>query len=212
VVLPDGTKVWLNAASSLRYPTAFSGKKRQIAITGEAYFEVAKDKAKPFFIKINNEAVIEVLGTNFNVNAYEDEASINTTLLEGSIRVEALGTLRGRPAGRNAVILQPGQQGQIAAGQKTGQRQIKVIKDADIEKVMAWKNGAFNFNNASLEEVMRQLERWYDIQVVYENGIPDIHFGGELSRGVSLADLIKALKDSEIHFRIEEGRRLVVLP
>ena len=221
LVLPDGTKVWLNAASSLRYPTVFPGNERRVEVNGEAYFEVAKESARPFFVIINNKATVQVLGTSFNVNAYEDEASINTTLLEGSVKVAvtpSAGMLL--PAVQSAVLLMPGQQAQIApvsgrsanTNRSPGRAGIKLIKNADINKVMAWKNGAFNFDGVSLEEMMRQLERWYDIQVVYENGVPDIHFVGEMSRGVTLKGLIKGLEASEVHFRIEEGRRLVVMP
>lgn len=219
VVLPDRTKVWLNAASSLRYPTVFSGRERQVTITGEAYFEVAKNKEKPFLVKINNEATVEVLGTSFNVNAYDDETSIYTTLLEGSVKVAVAASADRQPsASQPQVILKPRQQAQIVPVNGRSENGlpakagIKLIENADIDKVMAWKNGAFNFNGASLAEVMRQLERWYDIEVVYEKGIPDIHFVGEMSRGVSLAGLITGLEASEVHFRIEDGRRLVVMP
>lgn len=227
VVLPDGTRVWLNAASSLRYPTAFNGKERQVMITGEAYFEVAKDKAKPFFVKINNEATVEVLGTSFNVYAYEDEASINTTLIEGSVVVsynrqqEGLTdqqTQLGRD-GDQPVILKPGQQAQIvlpavvvsSGRQPSSSPKMKVINNADIDKVMAWKNGLFNFEGASLREVMQQLERWYDIEVVYMTDIPPITFWGKISRNVTLQGVLRGLEAAEVHFRMEEGRRLVVM-
>lgn len=212
ITLPDGTKVWLNSASSLRFPTAFSGTDRRVEISGEAYFEVAHNAKQPFFVKINNRAELQVLGTWFNVNAYEDEKAINTTLLQGSVKVSVAGTAdqQGR-SDIQGTILKPGQQAQIKVGTKI-QQGIVVIPNADIDKVMAWKNGAFNFNGADLGTVMRQLERWYDIDVVYEKGIPDIRFFGKMSRDVSLADLLKLLEASEVHFRIEEGRKLVVIP
>lgn len=200
--LPDGTVVWLNAASTLRYPVAFSGKERRVEIKGEAYFEVAQNRQQPFIVSINERAELEVLGTSFNVNAYDNEASIRTALVEGSVRVDGN---TNRPE-KNAVVLKPGQMARIQGADKIS------VERFDTDKVLAWKNGAFNFNGASLEEIMRQLERWYDIEVEYEKGVPDIRLGGELSRDVSLADLLKGLKESELHFRIESGRRLVILP
>jgi ferric-dicitrate binding protein FerR (iron transport regulator) len=199
MTLPDGTKVWLNAASSIRYPTVFAGKERKVDVFGEACFEVAKDANKPFLVNINNKASIEVLGTLFNVNAYENEKTINTTLLDGSVKVI------NQPA---SVILKPGQQAQI--NNISGGEKIAVVNHPDLEKIMAWKNGLFNFEGANLEEVMRQLERWYNIDVVYENGIPDIQFMGEMSRQISLTDLLEILRRTEVDFRVE-GRKLIVL-
>lgn len=200
--LPDGTMVWLNAASSLRYPVVFSGKERRIEIQGEAYFEVAQNQHQPFIVSVNDRAEVEVLGTSFNVNAYDNESSIRTALLEGSVRVSG----NMPKPGKKAVVLKPGQMARI-----TGPENISVEK-VDTDKILAWKNGAFNFNGSGLGEIMRQLERWYDIEVEYENGVPDIRLGGELSRDVSLEDLLKGLKESELHFRIEAGRKLVILP
>ncbi|MFX1704298.1 DUF4974 domain-containing protein [Chitinophaga sp. CC14] len=203
MTLPDGTKVWLNAASSIRYPTVFAGKERKVEVYGEACFEVAKDVNKPFLVNVNNKASIEVLGTLFNVNAYENEKTINTTLLDGSVRVVS------EPA---SIILKPGQQAQInnISGINKPGAKIAIVSNPDIEKIMAWKNGLFNFEGANLEEVMRQLERWYNIDVVYENGIPDIQFMGEMSRQISLTDLLEILRRTEVDFRVE-GRRLIVL-
>lgn len=199
VTLPDGTQVWLNTASSIRYPTSFAGSERKVEVTGEAYFEVAKNAEMPFRVIVNNKAEIKVLGTHFNVNAYENEKAIATTLLEGSVRVAPYETASGN------VVLQPGQQAQIAGA--TG---IKVIEKANIDKAIAWKNGLFYFEGASLAEIMRQLERWYDIEVVYEKGIPDIEFEGEITRDVPLNGLLAMLGKTELHFRIE-GRKLIVL-
>ncbi|HEY0274009.1 MAG TPA: FecR domain-containing protein [Chitinophaga sp.] len=215
VTLPDGTRVWLNAASSLRYPTAFTGAVRDVEVTGEAYFEVAKDPALPFHVNVNNQAEIAVLGTHFNVNAYSNESSISTTLLEGSVRVAASrGAARahgGAAAPAGSVVLAPGQQARLAgisAGLPTA---ISVVNNVDIDRVMAWKNGLFNFEDASLEEVMRQLERWYDIEVVYEKGVPDIELAGEMTKGVTLNDLMAGLEKLGVHSRLE-GRRLIVMP
>lgn len=200
LVLPDGTKAWLNAASSLRYPTFFAGKERRVEVTGEVYFEVAKNTRMPFRVKVNEETEIEVLGTHFNVNSYKDEASINTTLLEGSVRISSRG---------NNAVLKPGQQAQV--GHVATSQPIRVLNNANVEKVMAWKNGVFDFQDASLEEVMRQLERWYDIDVVYEKDIPKLEFIGKMGRDLTLANVLRGLEVSKVHFRIE-GRKLTVLP
>jgi len=215
LILPDGTRVWLNAASSLRYPTAFSGKERQVVVTGEAYFEVAHDKTKPFIVNISpttggsEGSRIEVLGTQFNVNAYSNEAAIKTTLVEGKVKFgyqSAIGN-------RQSAILMPGEQAVLIHDSQLAptSRGLTIHDHADIDKAVAWKNGFFNFEDASLEEVMRQLERWYDIEVVYEKNIPEIQFGGKMSNDVSLSGLLKSLQEMEVHFRIE-GRKLIVLP
>lgn len=196
--LPDGTKVWLNSASSLRYPTAFTGSERVVEVTGEAYFEVAQHAEQPFKVKVNNETEIQVLGTNFNVSAYTNENLIHTTLLEGRVRVQAFG-------GKDGVVLSPGSQARIA------NNKLSIVEHPDVEKIMAWKNGLFNFDGASLQEVMNQLERWYDIEVVYEKGIPDIKFFGEMSRNVKLSDVLAGLQGAGVHFKVD-GRRLTVIP
>lgn len=196
LTLPDGTRVWLNAASSITYPVVFGGKQRTVQISGEAYLEVAKNKDKPFIVNVDGGSSIEVLGTQFNVNSYSDESAVKTTLLEGSIKVTA-GT---------AVVLKPGQQAQIA------RQRLSVSNNADMDKVLAWKNGFFDFEDVRLEEVLRQLSRWYDVEVVYEKGVPNIQFEGEISRNIKLSDLLKVLARAEVKFRIEEGHRLVVLP
>jgi transmembrane sensor len=198
VRLPDGTSVWLNAASSIRYPTAFTGKERKVEITGEAYFEVAANSKMPFKIKAANKAEIDVLGTHFNVNSYADEKSLNATLLEGAIRLTTL-------SGNETAVLRPGQQAQLA-------ERLQVIKTVDTEKVIAWKNGYFNFEGKSLEEVLRQLTRWYDLTIVAEGKFPDIRFGGEMEMGLPLSDVLIFLEKSDVHFRIEAGHKLIVLP
>ncbi|MEC5145931.1 FecR domain-containing protein [Chitinophaga sp. 212800010-3] len=196
LTLSDGTRVWLNAASSIRYPAAFGSKERKVEVTGEVYFEVSRSANNPFLVSIGDKAAIEVLGTTFNVNAYDNEHVIRTTLLDGSIKVGA--------AAGTGIVLHPGQQASIA------DKKITVADHPDIEKIMAWKNGLFNFDGADLEEVMRQLERWYNIDVVYENGIPDTRFMGEMSRRIALNDLLEILRRTEVDFRIE-GRKLIVL-
>ncbi|MHA4810223.1 FecR family protein [Flavitalea flava] len=204
LMLPDGTKVWLNAASSIQFPTIFSGKERRVQVTGEVYFEVAENKKMPFRVNVNNQEEIDVLGTNFNINAYDNEAELKATLLDGKVKV--MSAKYNRPG----TILQPGQQAVMRKSDPSG---LPIsVQPADLDKVMAWKNGVFNFEGASLKEVMNQIERWYDITVVYEKDVPDIKFFGEISRSFNLPDLIDALKDVGVHFKIETGRRLVVLP
>lgn len=201
--LPDGTDVWLNAASSITYPTAFVGKDRMVTITGEAYFEVAKDKSKPFHVKVNNMDV-EVLGTHFNINSYADEADIKTTLLEGSVKVSI---------GKNRSMLKPGQQAIAESwGPQNGKSQSITIKNGvDLDQVIAWRSGLFNFNKVSLQEVMRQIARWYDVEIEYQGQIKPMQFGGEIQRDLNLSEVLEGLKETGIHFRIE-GRRLIVLP
>lgn len=201
IVLEDGTTVWLNAASSLTFPTAFTGAERVVSITGEAYFEVAKTgnaaANRPFKVKVNNQAEVQVLGTRFNVNAYADEAGIQTTLLEGAVRVNTA---------TRSQLLKPGQQAVI----KSAGAAIALVTDADTEQAVAWKNGKFYFNRRTgVEELMRQLSRWYDVEVVYENGIPNAVFTGEMERDLSLKQIIKGLDGMGVTFTIE-GRKLLV--
>lgn len=197
--LPDGTGVWLNNASSIRYPTVFAGGERRVQVSGEAYFEVKKMNT-PFLVNINDQAEIRVLGTHFNVSSYANEGVMTATLLEGAVQVSRQG---------EKVKLSPGQQARMVANQveKPGlktQPVIEVIPNADVEKVMAWKNGAFNFNNTSFDDAMRQLERWYDISVVYEKGIPkNIELYGEITKDVTLNGLLNALKKIGVKCRLE---------
>lgn len=202
VTLPDGSRVWLNAASSLHYPTAFTGRERSVDVQGEAYFEIAQDASNPFKVRVNGMEV-QVLGTHFNINAYEDEASVNTTLLEGSVRVMK---------GANTVLIKPGQQARLnrSAGMDIV-KQIEIINDADIEQVIAWKNGFTAFKSADLRAIMRQISRWYDVDVVYEGNIPERNFTGEVYRSSNLSKLLEILTASDIHFRIE-GKKLTVMP
>lgn len=203
--LPDGTKAWLNAASSITYPVAFNGNERLVKMTGEVYFEVAADKKRPFLVNVNDKAQVNVLGTHFNVNAYENEAGIATTLLEGAVRVSA-----GEQG--KAVTLQPGQQARLATTALGGSSAIQVTTVTDTDQVIAWKNGFFNFEGASLREMMQQIERWYDITVVFEKGVPDIRYAGKINRNVNLTGILKALDESGIHYRMDNNRRLMLLP
>lgn len=199
VTLSDGTRVWLNAASSIRFPVLFTGTERKVLITGEAYFEVAKNATKPFKVKtVSSE--IEVLGTHFNINAYDDEASIKTTLLEGKVKV----TVPGQTAGQSARFLQPGQQSDIS---KSGD--IKVLHQADTEEAVAWLKGRFQFENTDLRSMLRQISRWYDVDVEYRGAV-DLHFTGQLTRNESVTNVFKQLAlTGEVHFRIE-GRKVIV--
>lgn len=196
VELPDGTNVWLNAASSIKFPTAFIGKERRVDITGEGYFEVAKNKYMPFIVGVNG-AEVQVFGTHFNVMAYNDEAAIKTTLLEGSVKFVN---------GNSAHMLQPGQQSQL-----TKDGQVKVVKDVDVDEVVAWKNGLFYFENANIETVMRQLSRWYDVEVVYQNEQDADPLHAEIPRNTKLSDALKALElTGSARFKIE-GRKVIVI-
>jgi len=196
LVLADGSKVWLNAASSIRFPTTFTGKERRVEITGEAYFEVAKMPLLPFRVSVNGMEV-EVLGTHFNINAYRDDAVIRTTLLEGRI------VLRN---GNNSVRLDPGQQGQSGGDEK-----ISLVKNADTEEAIAWKEGRFLFKRTNVKTIMAQLTRWYDAEVVYQGSIPERFFTGDISRSTNLSQILMVLEESKIHFKIE-GRKLIVMP
>jgi len=198
VILPDGTKVWLNASSSLRFPTAFVGDRRQVDLTGEAYFEVVGDPARPFTVNIGGGQAIQVLGTSFDINAYNDESAIRATLLEGSIRLSKEGA---------QAVLKPGQQ---AFSDRSG-GPIRVVPGADTEAAIAWKNGYFQFDGDGLEAVMRQLSRWYDVEVKYEGPIPERQFAGQMPRGVNLSEVLRILEESNVHFRIE-GKQLVATP
>ncbi|MBX6379370.1 MAG: DUF4974 domain-containing protein [Thermoflavifilum aggregans] len=179
--LPDGTDVWLNAASSIKYPTSFQGNERKVAITGEAYFEVAANASHPFIVMVND-LQIKVLGTHFNVNAYSDESSIKTTLLEGRITVQT--------AGGKSLMVAPGQQVQL---KKDGK--LILVNNVDMEEELAWKNGLFVFHQDDLNSIMRRLSRWYNVQVEYEKGqVPESHFTGAIRRQENLSKVLNMLE------------------
>lgn len=211
LTLPDGTRVWLNSASTLRFPTAFNTRERHVTIDGEAYFEVAQNATAPFRVSIAGKAEIEVLGTSFNINAYNNSKALQATLVAGSIRIAQNARQQTKTTDDKGIILKPGQQAVMGNDPKsvvnTG---ISIINNADIDKVMAWKNGLFNFHGLTLKEAMQQLERWYDIEVVYENGIPEIPFDGEISRNVGLERLLKMLADADLTFKMEKDRKLII--
>jgi len=193
--LPDGSRAWLDAASSITYPTAFTGAERKVDITGQVYFEVAKNKDWPFIVE-TKDVHVQVLGTHFNVNSYDDEIAVRTTLLEGSIRISS---------GNNSALLAPGQQ---AAVNKN--REIELLKEVDTEPVMAWKNGLFNFKSQDIEAVMRQVSRWYDVEIVYDGEKPAGHFSGMVNRNTNVSTVLKMLELSNVQFTIE-GKKITIM-
>ena len=207
LVLADGSEVWLNVASSITYPTAFSGNERRVTITGEAYFEVTKNAAKPFRVFTSSSsgpdsyrkdgAEIQVLGTHFNVNAYNDENSLKVTLLEGSVKV-------GQHGGRS-IYIKPGQQAELSQKGELG-----LNTDIDTDEVMAWKNNWFNFNSLTVPEIMRQIEKWYDVSVKYEGKPGNKHFSGIVSRSNKVSEVLKIMEQAGIKFKIE-GRNITVM-
>ncbi|MBC9931211.1 FecR family protein [Chitinophaga qingshengii] len=196
LTLPDGSKVWLNAASSITFPTAFTGADRTVELKGEAYLEVSRNPQQPFKVKVRDMEVA-VLGTHFNVNAYTDEAAIRTTLLEGSVRVNN---------GGQAYTLKPGQQAQL---QSNGQ--FSLLNDVATEDITAWKDGQFAFNDADIRTVMRQVARWYGAEVVYEGNVTH-HFMGNIPRDVPVSRLLKMLELTGRVSFVVEGNKIIVKP
>jgi ferric-dicitrate binding protein FerR (iron transport regulator) len=208
IILPDGSRVWLNAASSIRFPTTFTSE-RTITMTGEAYFEVAKDKTKPFKVNVDDKSEVEVLGTHFNINSYGDDGNIMTTLLEGSVKVgvgnrQFMTSRDGQAIRNNTVILKPGQQAILSQTSQASQ-----IIPVQTYEVIAWKNGLFNLAGADLKDLMHQVERWYDLRVQYEGAVPDMEFQGKLNRAVPLSDIIDYLKNLGVECSLE-GKTLHV--
>jgi len=206
LVLPDGSKVWLNAASSIHYPTAFTGRERTVEITGEAYFEITKNEQVPFKVKFNapggNAGEVEVLGTHFNINAYADEPAIKTTLLEGAVKISSSqpGILHPK-----SVTLHPGQQAVLSIGSDKSPRDQSQhvgipVALVDTDEVMAWKNGHFQFNGTPFPSIMRQVARWYDVDVIYDGTIPEKKFTADFSRQTKLSEFLKVLELSGIRF------------
>jgi len=203
VVLADGTKVWLNAASTLTYPTVFNGKIREVILEGEAYFEVKKSKTQTFTVNTRGQQ-IEVLGTHFNVNAYSDEGDIKTTLLEGSVRLTTLDRQQKINRNSKTATLVPGQQATTTASEKI------TVQAADIEQAMAWKKGEFSFSGRRVDEVMRQIARWYDVDIEYRTDVSNKELMGSVSRFNDIREVLRKLEyTSIVHFKIE-GRRIIV--
>lgn len=210
LILSDGSKVWLNAASSIRYPANFDGDERKVVISGEVYMEIAvgfrknqlgeKEKI-PFIVQFNaasgNKGEIQVLGTHFNVNTYGDDRDVKTTLLEGSIRMSL---------NNQEVMINPGQQASV---DKKGR--LKLYNDIDMDAVMAWKNGYFSFNNTDMYALMNEIGRWYDVDVEYAGAVPERKFGGEIARNSNASQVLKIMEESNVRFRIEE-KKIIVLP
>ena len=196
IALPDGTIVWLNAASSLKYPSSFTEKDRLVTLTGEAYFEVAKDKKRPFRVKTVQQEV-EVLGTHFNINAYDDEEVVKTTLIEGSVKVKL-------PSSNQSTVLKPGEQSSVL-------NEIKV-NQVDANSAIDWKQGLFWFNDESIYSIMRQFSRWYNIDVEYRGNVSNIRFGGQVSRMKNLSQVLRIMElTKSIQFKVE-GNKIIVMP
>lgn len=204
ITLSDGSHVWLNAGSSIRYPISFVGKERRVSITGEAYFEITKNPSQPFRVSLppsrgNAGGEVEVLGTHFNVNAYEDEADIKVTLLEGSVKLSTAN-------GQRSAVIKPGQQARAAADGG-----LRTMDAVDVDQVMAWKNGLFEFSNTELPVILRQISRWYDVDIVYETKPGKEKYGGGLSRQLPLSSVLKLLEANEVKFTLD-GKTLRVRP
>ncbi|WP_423147998.1 FecR family protein [Rubrolithibacter danxiaensis] len=196
VILEDGSKVWLNAASSIRFPVVFTGREREVEITGEAYFEVAKNKEHPFIVNANGTQV-QVLGTHFNVSAYADDDAVTTTLLEGAVRMVK---------GKKFAMLKPGEQGVSVHNSNE-----ITLSAADIEETMAWKNGFFTFHNENIVNIMKKVSRWYDVDVEYRGDVKDREFGGTVSKYKEITELLQNMQlTGAIHYKME-GRRLIIM-
>lgn len=205
LVLADGSKVWLNSATLLRFPTSFNGKERTVELDGEAYFEVAHNPSKPFHVLVSSSSNgsisrkgldVQVLGTHFNVNSFKDEDDIKTTLLEGSVKVITT---------EKTALLKPGEQ---AIGNSSS---LYIAGNVDIDKIMAWKNGWFEFDDTNLATVMRQISRWYDVDIIFEGKTGSEKFGGRISKNLPLSNVLKMLEESGVRFRLEE-KKLIVIP
>lgn len=195
LVLPDGSRVWLNAASSLQYPTSFIGPTRQVTLNGEAYFEIQPNAAQPFFVN-TGETAVAVLGTSFNIMAYNNENSITTTLLQGSVKVSRQATHH---------LLKPGQQSLI---NENGA--MEIIDHADTDLAVAWKNGLISFRSADIRTIMRQVERWYNIEVEFKGDVPTRTFTGDIPRSADLSALLRLLEISKIHFKLDAEKLIVM--
>jgi ferric-dicitrate binding protein FerR (iron transport regulator) len=200
VVLSDGTTVWLNAASSIRFPAGFTNGPRTVTLIGEAYFDVAKNVARPFHVTAGN-MTVEVLGTQFNINAYREEGRISTTLVQGKIRV-----IKPAEGGSSqGLLLKPGKQANLADNGT-----LTVDQSPHIDEVLAWKNGVFNFVNTPVPEILREIARWYDLEIVYEGAPPDKRLTGTFSRNVGLDQLIEMLRYAGINMSIDQKRLLIL--
>ncbi len=194
LVLSDGTKIWMNSLSELRYPTKFTGSERNVFLKGEAYFEVAKNASMPFIVK-TNKAEIMVLGTHFNITAYEDEKDVKTTLIEGSVKIKSQTASR---------LLKPGEQAVL-----NNDGQLNINKDINVGEAIAWKNGLFEFKGSDIEQIMRKASRWYDIKVIYQGAMPDTKFTGRISRDVDISGLMDILRFEGVNLKID-GKNIII--
>lgn len=192
--LSDGSKVWLNAASTLRFPASFTGKERRVEMTGEAYFEIAKKNGQPFIVSSNG-IDTRVTGTHFNINAYPDELFTSTTLLEGAVAVQD---------GMKKLLLLPGEQARYIPGQP-----LMLVKHPDLDEVMAWKKGKFIFNEADIKTIMRQISRWYDVDIIYEGTVRSETFSGMVSRESNISKVLRIMEEGGVKFSIE-SRKIIV--
>ena len=195
LTLSDGSKVWLNAESSLRFPASFSGEERKVELTGEGYFEIAHDAEKPFKVSVNK-SEIEVLGTHFNINGYLDENNLRTTLLQGSVKVSK---------GTESSVIKPGQQAVV----NNSSNAITINNNTNVEEVIAWKNGLFQFDNTDIKDVMRQVGRWYDLEVKFEGKIPEKKITGKIYRNVNVSKVLRIMEALKIDFKID-GKTVTV--
>ena len=193
VKLSDGSAVWLNSSSSIRFPVAFNEQERRVEITGEAYFEIAHNDRKPFTVSVNG-MTVQVVGTVFNINSYTDEGSMKTTLLKGAVKVKQ---------GNQQVMIKPGEQAEVV------ENNIKVKADVNISKEVAWKNGLFYFKNENVKAIMRQISRWYDVDVVFEGNISNEEFSGKIYRNANLSEVLKLLNVLDVNYKIE-GKKLII--
>lgn len=202
VILPDGSKIKLNSVSSLKYPVSFAAQAdRRVELSGEAYFEVAKDKNHPFKVKTSSQEV-EVLGTHFNICSYADHASTQTTLVEGSVKVSPLNFADGKERAAHTILLKPGEQAVQKANSIT-------MVPADIEAAIAWKEGWFYFKSTNLYEVLSEAAKWYDLEIIYRGAVPTDRFTGKIPKNASLGKFIRLLQLSDIKFNIE-GRKMII--
>jgi ferric-dicitrate binding protein FerR (iron transport regulator) len=201
VTLPDGTMVWLNSESSLKFPVVFSGNERRVYLTGEAYFEVAKNKHKPFKV-FSNHTVVRVLGTHFNVSAYHNEEAVKVTLLEGSVQISN---------GNQSKMIVPGEQASIKRDALVDMPQAKInVATTDVNESVAWKNNLFLFDSEDVESVMKKIARWYNVNIEYRDGIPQTHFSGSISRNNNISQILNMLElTGGVHFSID-GRKVIV--
>lgn len=204
IVLPDSSRVWLNAASSLRYPTNFKAENRMVELKGEAYFEISPDKRRPFLVKSNRQ-LTQVLGTQFNISAYVEEETVKTTLVEGAVSILPSSSEENKVANL-PTILKPGEQSSVLNGKMS-------VAKVDLTPYISWKKGVFYFDETKLTDAMKQLSRWYDVEVVYSGKVPETYFYGEISRTKTLSTVLAILEEGGVKFKIEkaEGRNKLIV-